>query len=59
MGLLALSNRFWITPGLKRDGPSALWLGRLQGSVTAEFALGLAVLAVVGALGAMSPPISN
>jgi putative copper resistance protein D len=59
MGLLALSNRFWITPGLRRDGSSALWLKRLQGSVTAEFALGLAVLAVVGALGAMSPPISN
>jgi putative copper resistance protein D len=59
MGLLALSNRLWITPGLKRDGSSGLWLKRLQGSVAAEFALGMAVLAVVGALGAMSPPISS
>lgn len=59
MGLLALTNRFWITPGLNRDGSSALWLKRLRGSVTTEFALGMGVMAVVGALGAMAPPISN
>jgi putative copper resistance protein D len=59
MGLLALSNNFWITRGLKREPGQALWLGRLQKSVTLEFALGLGVLAVVGALGAMSPPISQ
>jgi putative copper resistance protein D len=59
MGLLALSNNFWVTKGLKGGADRALWLGRLQRSVTLEFALGLAVLAVVGALGAMSPPISS
>jgi putative copper export protein len=59
MGLLALSNRFWITPGLDRGGDRGPWLKRLQLQVSAEFALGLGVLAVVGALGAMSPPISG
>jgi copper resistance protein D len=59
MGLLALSNRFWITPGLHNGGDRDAWLKRLQWQVTAEFALGLGVLAVVGALGAMSPPISS
>jgi putative copper resistance protein D len=59
MGLLALSNNFWITRGLKAGQYQALWLGRLQRSVTLEFLLGLGVLAVAGALGAMSPPISQ
>jgi putative copper resistance protein D len=59
MGLLALSNNFLITRRLKGGADQALWLGRLQHSVTVEFALGLAVLAVVGALGALSPPISS
>ena len=59
MGLLALSNNVWITRRLKGGPDQALWLGRLQHSVALEFALGLGVLAVVGALGAMSPPISN
>ena len=59
MGLLALSNRFWITPGLQKGGDRAVWLKRLQLQVSLEFALGVGVLAVVGALGAMSPPISN
>lgn len=59
MGLLALSNRFWITPGLHKDGDAAVWLGRLRLQVGLEFTLGLGVLAVVGALGAMSPPISS
>jgi putative copper resistance protein D len=59
MSLLALSNNFWITRRLKGGADQALWLGRLQHSVTLEFLLGLGVLAVVGALGAMSPPISN
>jgi putative copper resistance protein D len=59
MGALALANRFWITPGLKRGGDPQVWLPRLQRQVTAEFALGLGVLAVVGALGAMSPPVSQ
>jgi putative copper resistance protein D len=59
MGLLALSNNFWITRKLKAGQDQTLWLGRLRRSVTLEFALGLAVLAVVGALGALSPPISQ
>ena len=59
MGVMALSNHFWITPGLKRGGDPALWLARLRWQVTAEFVLGLAVLAVVGALGAMSPPVAS
>jgi putative copper resistance protein D len=59
MGLLALSNRFWITPALKRGGGQALWLGRLHWQVSVEFAVGLLVLAVAGILGAMSPPISG
>lgn len=59
MGLLALSNNFLITRRLKSGVDQTLWLGRLQHSVVVEFALGLAVLAVVGALGALSPPISS
>ncbi len=59
MGLLALSNRFWITPGLERGGDPALWLKRLRMQVGAEFLLGIGVLAAVGVLGALSPPISN
>jgi len=59
MGALALSNRFWITPGLDRGGDRGPWLKRLQWQVSAEFALGVGVMAVVGALGAMSPPISG
>ena len=59
MGALALANRFWITPGLKRGGDPAIWLPRLRRQVMAEFALGIGVLAVVGALGAMSPPVSG
>jgi len=59
MGLLALSNNFLITRRLKGGADQTLWLGRLQHSVAIEFALGLGVLAVVGALGALSPPISQ
>jgi putative copper resistance protein D len=59
MGALALSNRFWITPELDRGGDRTVWLQRLQWQVGAEFALGMGVMAVVGALGAMSPPISG
>ncbi|MGZ3368256.1 MAG: copper homeostasis membrane protein CopD [Caulobacteraceae bacterium] len=59
MGLLALSNNFLITRRLKSGTDQALWLARLQHSVALEFALGLGVMAVVGALGALSPPISS
>jgi len=59
MGVLALSNHFWITPALARGGDQRLWLGRLRTQAAMELALGVAVLAVVGALGAMQPPISS
>ena len=59
MGLLAVSNNFWISRRLRGGPDQALWLGRLQHSVTLEFLLGLGVLAAVGALGALSPPISQ
>ena len=59
MGLLALSNHFWITPALARGAPQGLWLGRLHRQVAAEFALGVAVLAVAGVLGAMQPPAAS
>ena len=57
MGLLALSNRALATPALQQNVGSAGWLSRLHVQVAAEFALGLAVLALVGALGAMEPPM--
>jgi putative copper resistance protein D len=56
MGVLALSNRFWISPAMARGGDRQTWFRRLRLQVSAEFAIGLAVLAVVGALGAMQPP---
>jgi len=56
MGVLALSNRVWITPALVRGGDQQRWLVRLRVQVAVELAIGLAVLAVVGALGAMQPP---
>jgi putative copper resistance protein D len=59
MGAIAFANKLWITPALKRGDDPALWLGRLQRQVTLEFALGVAVLALVGALGAMQPPVSS
>jgi putative copper resistance protein D len=59
MGLIALANRVWITPALAREGDSRLWLGRLRRHANVELGLGLAVLAVVGLLGALSPPVSD
>ena len=59
MGVLALSNHFWITPALARGDDRRLWLGRLQAQVAVELALGIAILAVVGALGAMQPPVAS
>ena len=60
-GMLALAfgNNLWITPRLARGVDPAPWLGRLRRHVALEFALGLLVLATVGALGAMSPPVSG
>jgi putative copper resistance protein D len=59
MGLLALSNRFQITPALASGADPQRWMARLRRQVAVEFALALLVLAVVGALGAMQPPISQ
>jgi putative copper resistance protein D len=59
MGGIALANRSWIIPALEGGGDRPRWLGRLRTQVGVEFALGLAVLAVVGALGAMAPPVAQ
>jgi len=56
MGLLALSNRFQITPALAAATDTPRWTGRLQRQVTLELVVALGVLALVGALGAMQPP---
>jgi putative copper resistance protein D len=59
MGALALSNRLWITPALeRRPADPALWLGRLKRQAAAELGLGVLVLAAVGLMGAMEPPVS-
>jgi putative copper resistance protein D len=54
MVALALANRFVLTPALGSMPDSAR--KQLGWSVGIEFALGLAVLAVVSLLGTMSPP---
>ena len=59
MGLLALSNRFQITPGLAAGTDDSRWMARLRVQIAAEFALAILILALVGALGAMSPPVSQ
>ena len=56
MGVLALSNRFWITPALAKPGDQHIWFRRLRAQVAVEFTVGLLVLAVAGVLGAMQPP---
>ena len=59
MGSLALANRFWITPALQaRPADPGLWLGRLRRQVLLELVLGLLVLAAVGLMGALEPPVS-
>jgi putative copper resistance protein D len=59
MGVLALLNRLQICPALdaKPADPDP-WLIRLKRQATLELALGLLVLAVVGLLGALAPPVS-
>jgi len=52
---LAATNRLWLTPRLALAGEGTLrWLAR-NGAI--EFALGLAVLAIVGMLGTLHPAI--
>jgi putative copper resistance protein D len=59
MGVLALSNRFGITPALAKGGDQQRRRRRLQAQVALELAIGLGVLAIVGALGAMQPPATS
>lgn len=54
LGLAAL-HRFRSTPALERDGGS---LSGLRLSLGAELALGLLILALVGAMGMLAPPAS-
>jgi putative copper resistance protein D len=60
MLLIAGVNRFWLTPRLAlRSGsePEPRVLGRLTRNSMIEIALGLAIFAIVGALGTMHPAI--
>ena len=59
MSLLALSNRRQLTPEVKAAADPSRWASRLRLRVVIEFGFGLLVLAVVGALGVMQPPISQ
>ena len=56
---LAAANRFWITPALAQQTDDApRWVARLRRHVFAEQALGLAVLMLVGVLGAQAPSVT-
>lgn len=56
MLLIAGVNRFWLTPRLTlRSGDEPWVLRRLARNSMIEIALGLAILAIVGALGTMHP----
>src|SRR3954469_6275395 len=58
MLLIAGVNRFWLTPQLAlRSGIGPRALRRLVRNSTIEIALGLAIFAIVGALGTMHPAI--
>ena len=59
MLLLALMNRFWLVPSMKRaraDGARlSVWTGKLRNHVLGEQFLGLTVLVIVSVLGTMRP----
>jgi putative copper resistance protein D len=58
MLLIAGVNRFWLTPRLAlRSGIEPRALRRLARNSTIEIALGLAIFAIVGALGTVHPAI--
>jgi putative copper resistance protein D len=61
MASLAAANRFWITPALasERSADAPRWLTRVRRHVAFEQALGVAVIAVVSALGTLEPPGSG
>jgi putative copper resistance protein D len=54
---LAVANRFWLVPLLRRvdEVGRVLSLGRLRRHVVAEWTLGLLVILIVSALGTMEP----
>ena len=59
MGLVALSNRFQVSPALAAGTGPTNWRRRLLVQVGVEFGLAVLVLLLVGGLGAMSPPLSD
>lgn len=61
MGMLAVANRFWITPRLTEPASPAIAerLHRLRSNVLAEQALGLVVVAIVAILGTLQPAIAS
>lgn len=59
---LAVSNRFWLVPGLAKApaaGVSDLVLTRLRRHILAEQVLGILVVAIVSLLGTMAPAIQG
>jgi putative copper resistance protein D len=57
MLLLASANRWWLTPRIASAGAAQDVL-HLRGHILAEQVLGLAVLAIVGVLGATAPSVT-
>ena len=59
MGALALSNRLQVSPALSTRGVDPEpWFARLKRQAALELLLGIAVLSLVGLMGAMEPPAS-
>jgi putative copper resistance protein D len=59
---LAVSNRFWLVPGLAKApaaGVSDLVLTRLRRHILAEQVLGILVVAIVSLLGTLSPAVQG
>jgi copper resistance protein D len=58
---LAVMNRFWLVPSLRKDGEASQGhaLARLRRHVVAEETLGLLVILIVSALGTMEPAINQ
>ncbi len=61
MALLAVANRFWITPRLARASAqdASAWLGRLRRHIISEQALGLIVVGIVSVLGTLQPAFES
>ena len=63
MLLLALMNRFWLVPSIKRaraDGARlSVWTGKLRNHIHGEQFLGLTVLLIVSVLGTMRPAVGQ